>query len=256
MTTKHRLLAGGTAIVAGLWFLTGAGAAPDLPADSYKRAITADIAQLQKHLNHIVTNLEKSPREANRYGPTTRGLAMALALSAEATGDEGLQGTALKLADMLGKKNWKGAEALAKTLASKPGAAPLKPGNLHSKSNFALDEVMSPFRGSTVGGVNIEKDIRGIRDGKIAPDPVAIEIIAVRSGLLSDFAMHMPNDKATVNKAKTDEWVKLCKDSIEISNKLAKEAAKGRGANAKEMVGMVKALDAKCVSCHKDFRDD
>ena len=41
--------------------------------------IAADIAQLQKHLDHIVANLADNPKEANRYGPTARGLAMMLA---------------------------------------------------------------------------------------------------------------------------------------------------------------------------------
>ena len=79
MTTPLRMLAGGAALVAGLWLLTDAAAAPELPKDTYKKVADADIAQLQKHIAHIIDNLESNPKEANRYGPTTRGLAMMLA---------------------------------------------------------------------------------------------------------------------------------------------------------------------------------
>ena len=46
--------------------------APELPKDTYKKVAEADIAQLQKHIAHIIDNLESNPKEANRYGPTTR----------------------------------------------------------------------------------------------------------------------------------------------------------------------------------------
>jgi len=256
VTTPIRLLAGGTALVAGLWFLSAAPAAPELPKDAYQKVIAADIAQLQKHLDHIVANLAANPKEANRYGPTTRGLAMMLAASAEATGDEKLKTDSLQIAEVLGKKQWKEAAQMAKKLAAKPGSAPLKSGNLHEMHKFAIDEVMSPFRSGTVGGMNIEKDIRAIRDKKLAADPAAIEVLAARVAVLNDYAAHYPNDKATVNKAKTDQWIKYTKDSIEQSRKLAAEAAKGKSANTDELVKLVKAIDANCVNCHRDFRDD
>ena len=87
VTTKLRALAGAAALAAGLWILTGPTAAPAMPKDTYKKVVEADIAQLQKHLDHIVDNLAANPKEANRYGPTTRGLAMMLTMSAEATGE-------------------------------------------------------------------------------------------------------------------------------------------------------------------------
>src|SRR4029077_12228492 len=146
------MLAGGAALVAGLWLLTDAAAAPELPKDTYKKVADADIAQLQKHIAHIIDNLESNPKEANRYGPTTRGLAMMLAAYAEATGDEALRTDALKVADVLGKKQWKDAAPLAKMLTIKPGGAPLKPSELYKMHKISLEEMMSPFRGGTVGG--------------------------------------------------------------------------------------------------------
>ena len=256
MTTPFRLLAGGAMLVAGLWFLSAAPAAPELPKDTYQKSIQADIAQLQKHLDHIVKNLASSPREANRYGPTARALAMMLAASGEATGDEKLKTEALNIAAVLGKKDWKEAAALSKKLTAKPGGSALKPGNLHTMNKFNIEEVMSPFRSAMVGGMNIEKDIRAIRDKKMMPDPAAMEVLAARVAILNDFASHFPNDKATVSKAKTEQWEKLTKDSIDTSKKLAAEAAKGKSANVGEMTKLVSAIDARCANCHKEFRDD
>lgn len=256
MTIQLRLLTGGFALLVGLWFLASAPAAPELPKETFKKVIEADIGQLQKHLDHIVSNLAENPKEANRHGPTTRGLAMMLASYGEATGDEKLKSDSLKIAEGLGKKQWKEAADLAKKLSAKPGSAPLSPGNLHTMHKLALDEVMSPFRGATVGGMNIEKDIRALRDKKVAIDPAAVELLASRVAVLSDYAVHFPNDKAAVNKVKTDQWIKLCKESTDLSRKLAAEASKGKGANPSEITKLVAALDAKCVSCHKDFRDD
>jgi len=254
--TQLRLLAGGSAVLVGLCFLSAAPGAPELTKDAYKKVIEADIGQLQKHLDHIVSNLTENPKEANRHGPTTRGLAMMLASCAEATGDEALKNDALKIAEVLGKKQWKEAAELAKKLTTKPGTAPLKTGNLHTMHKFGLDEVMSPFRGGTVGGMNIEKDIRALRDKKVAVDPAAVELLAARVGVLSDYASHFPNDKASVSKAKTDQWVKFCKESMDLSKKLVAESSKGKAANQSEITKLVTAMDAKCVSCHKEFRDD
>jgi cytochrome c556 len=50
--------------------------------------------------------------------------------------------------------------------------------------------------------------------------------------------------------------MKLSKDSIDLTKKLDEEAAKGKGANEKEIVKLIKSLDAKCVVCHNKFRDD
>jgi cytochrome c556 len=256
VTRQLRLLAGGATLVVGMWYLSAAPAAPELPNDSYKKVIEADIAQIQQHLDHIVANLAANPKEANRYGPTTRGLAMMLASYAEATGDEKLKTDSLKLAETLGKKQWKDGLAQAKALAAKGGGAPLKSGNLHTMHKFLLEEVMSPYRGGTVGGMNIEKEIRAIRDKKVAIDPAAIEILAARVAVLNEFAIHFPNDKAQVNKAKTDLWIKLSKESVDLSKKLVAEASKGKKANEADLQKTMVLLDAKCATCHKEFRDD
>jgi hypothetical protein len=252
VSTQLRSLASASALFAGLWLLSGATAAPPLAKDTYKKAAEADIAQLQKHL----TTCDGDAKEAKRYGPTAKSIAMVLAMYGEAVGDSALKDQALKVADKIGSKNFKEALAAAKGLAVKPGAGPLPASGLAKLNKFALDEVMSPFRVSTVGGLNIEKDIRSLRDGKTAVNPADVEVLATRVAILLEYATSMPNDKATTNKANTDEWVKLSKDSIDLSKKLTEEAAKGKAANDKEIVKLIKSLDAKCVVCHNKFRDD
>jgi len=251
VSTQLRSLVGGTALIAGLWFLSGAAAAPPLAKDTYKKAAEADIAQLQKHL----TTCDNDAKEARRYGPTAKSMAMVLAMYGEATGDSALKAQALKVAEAIAAKNFKDALAAAKGLATKPGAAPLPPGGLAQLNSYALEEVMSPFRLAKVGGLDIEKDIRALRDKKLAVNPADVEVLAARTAVLLDYAATMPNDKAKANKANMDEWAKLSKDSIDIAKKLGDEAAKGKAAE-KEIITLIKSLDAKCVICHNKFRDD
>jgi hypothetical protein len=253
VTTQLRLLVGGTALVAGLCFLAGVTAAPPpLSKDSYKKVVEADIAQLQKTL----ATCESDASSAKRYGPTAKSVAMILAMYGEVTGDKDLRDQALKVAESVGAKKFDAASAAAKKLAFKPGAKPLESANLAKLGKYSLDEVMSPFRGGMVGGLNIEKDIRSIRDEKMTVVPADVEVLAARTAILLDYAMGMPNDKATTNKDNTKEWEKLTKDSLDITKKISDEAAKGKAANSKEIVKLIKSLDAKCVVCHNKFRDD
>ena len=53
MTIRLRLTAGAAALAAGLWFLSGAAAAPILPPDTYKKAAEADVKFLQTRLDEI-----------------------------------------------------------------------------------------------------------------------------------------------------------------------------------------------------------
>lgn len=252
VTTQLRLLIGGTALVAGLWYFASANAAPPLSKETYKKVAEADIAQLQKTL----ATCENDASMAKRFGPTAKSLAMMLAMYGEASGDKGLKDQALKVVGAVSAKKYADASAAAKALAVKPGTAQLAGSDLIKAGKYALDEAMSPFRGGTVGGLNIEKDIRSIRDEKMPVNPADVEILAARTAVLLEYAAAMPNDKATTKMESTKEWEKYSKDSIDLTKKITDEAAKGKTANAKEIVKMIKALDAKCVQCHQKFRDD
>lgn len=254
MTTRLRLTAGAAALAAGLTLLAGAAAAPVLPPETYKKAVQADIAKLQEHLNHINT----TPADAKRYGPTAKAMAMILAAYGEATGDKGLTDGALKVAEAITKKDYKVAEGAAKGLAAKAGGKPLPPGGLEKMHKFDLAEVMSPFRAGKVGGLNIEKDIRDAFN-KAAPvkvNPAAVEVLAARTAAIGEFTLHYPNDKATANPMNKTQWDNWTKDMIKVSQDLVAEAGKGAKADEKGIVKMLTSLDATCRDCHNKFRDD
>jgi hypothetical protein len=251
VTTRLRLLAGSAALAFGLLLLSGATAAPALPADAYKKAAEADVAQLQKHIETCLSDA----KEARRYGPTAKSLALMLAVYGEATGDAALKDGAIKVAEELAKKDFKAAGEAAKALAVKGGGKALASGMVHTKAKFTLDEAMSPFRGSKVGGLNLEKDIRDMMNGKLALDPTAVQVLATRTAVLGEFTEAFPNDKATINPGNKAKWVKWSKDMTDVSKKLAEEAGKGKSADNKEMIKLLKGLDAKCSDCHNEFRD-
>ena len=282
MTHLFRLAVCATALVAGLWFFSGAAAAPpELPKATYKKVIEADIALMKQQLDWIEKNWDDA--NAKAAARTVKTVAVMLVTNAETTGDAALRDQALKIAESTGKladavkprpamrvekavkDEAKALAALAAKLEFKPGAAPLKPTEPHKMKDFDLEHVMTPFRpgmdpdGGNRGGANIEKDIRDMVAKDRPPlkvDPAAVEILAARTALIGEFAIHYPNEKAKVNAANTKEWNELSKATIELSQKIAAEAGKGKGANDKEIVKMLDQLNGKCYKCHSVYRDE
>jgi Cytochrome C' len=269
VTTKLRMMVGGTALVAGLWALSAVAAAPILPKDTYKKVAEADVAELQQ----LLKTIEGDWTQAKRAGPTVKSIAMMLAMYGEATGDKDLKEKALKvgeasvklLAEAKKSENEKGTlEANAavakavKELAVKGGTAPLAPAGLQKMNKYSLEEVMSPFRGKTVGGLNIDRDIKDFikSDMPTKIDPAAIELLAARAAVLGEYMAYFPNEKASVNKANEDKWKMWSKQTLDMSKALAEEAAKGKGADEKKLLKGLQNLAAKCSDCHSTFRDD
>jgi hypothetical protein len=267
VTTPFRVLVGGIALFAGLWFLSATLAAPILPKDTYKKSAKADIAQLQKHLAVI----NGDPKEAKRFGPTVKSLAMMLAMYGEATGDEALRGWALKVGEASSKllaearkpENDQGIRdasaavaKLAKDLVVKAGNAPLTPANLQNQNKFALDEVMSPFRAARVGGLNIDRDIKDMTKKEMpAPiDPAAVELLAARTIILGEYMQYFPNAKVN-NAAKMAQWANWSKETVELSKQLAEESVKGKKADETRLLFLLKKLEENCAACHAVFRD-
>jgi len=180
---------------------------------------------------------------------------MILAMYGEATGDAPLRDGALKVADAIAKKDYKAAAEAAKGLAAKGTGKALAPSGLEGKAKFGLEEVMSPFRASKVGGLNIDKDMRDMMKGTTPIDMSALQLLAARTAVLGEYSVAFPNEKATINAANKAKWDKWSKEMTEISKKLDAEAAKGKTADSKEIVKMLKMLDAKCLDCHNEFRD-
>lgn len=254
MTNRIRLTAGGAVLAAGLWFLATATAAPPaLSKDSYQKAIKAEIAFLQTKLGDLAADPVKN-RGAIR---TVKAASMYLVIYAEAVKDDSLKSQALKVAaeiekaaDPKGAKDWKPALEAAKALSAPKADAAAK-----GPKSFTLEDVMSPFRVAKAGGMNIEADMKGaLKSGKI--DPAEAELIGVRSAVIAEYTTGMPNDKASTNKAMKDKWERWSKDMSVASKELTDEAAKGKAADEKKLIATLKKLDASCINCHNDFRNE
>jgi hypothetical protein len=262
VTAKIRLLVGGTTLAAGLWLLTAATAAPPLPKESAKKVIAADIASVQALTTDIAGDADPSK---TKRGPirTVRTLVLMIAAQADATGDAALRSHVGKLGQAIDKasetkdaKDWKAVADVAKGLSA-PKADPSVPKGALVKHD--LEDVMSPFRVSKSGGMNVEKDIRDIiaagkKGGKI--DPTATELIGGRCVSLSDYAQKLPNDKARTNPASTKKWDDYCKRMADAGKELTEESAKGAGADQKKLLGALNKLNASCTDCHNDFRNE
>lgn len=243
MLTRLRLAVGAT-LAAGLWLLASAAAAPpDMPKDSYKKAIDADVASIQKILN----GGSPDKRAAN----TIRAQAMMIAVYGEATKNGDLTAQAVKVAEAAAKKDWATADKEAKMLAAPPKGGKVN-GALEQQAKFDLDTAMSPFRLGKVGGLNIEADIRSaVKGGTVAAKDA--ELLAVRTAAIGSYAIHYPNEKASANGGNKSKWEKWSKEMMSVSKEIAEEA--GKGGDAKKLAGMFKRLDATCTNCHNEFRD-
>ena len=244
MTHPIRTLAGCAALAAGLWLVSAAATAdtPQLPKSAYQKAAEADVKFLQTRL----AELAKDPKPRPGFYKPAIGIALLLSAYGDALGDAKLKGDAIKVAEALDKKEFKGADALAKNLAVKPGT----PGKGAALPKPFGDEdmlyyVMNPFRGGTVGGLNLENEIGALTKSKNpAPvDPSAVEILAARSAVINAYAFHHPNEKAKTNAANKKLWEKWSTEAVDLSKQLAEEAGKGRGADEKKIRTTLKNRD-------------
>ena len=263
MTATIRPLVGGTALAAGLWFLTAATAAPPaLAKDSTKKATEADIALLQKQLDTVAADPRPNKMKSGLIR-TTRALVLMLGGYADLSGDAALRAQVAKVggaidksSDPKGDGDWKPAIEAAKGLSKPPAGGAAPKGDL---VKFDLEDVMSPFRLAKSGGMNVEKDIREFRADFKANKAVPakdLELIGVRSAVLSDHTTKLPNAKATANDQLTKKWEKYSKDMGAAGKELADEAGKGDKSDAKKLSAALNKLDATCSNCHNDFRNE
>jgi hypothetical protein len=249
VTTRTVLATGALALAVGLSFVAApapAAAPPALPEASYQRAIKYEVGFLTQKLDDIVADPMKN-RGAVR---TVKASALILGVYADAVKNDALKSQSMKVSEGLEKKDFKLAAEAAKGLAS-PKADPTAKG---SKA-FTLEDIMSPFRVGKAGGQNVEADIKGaVKEGKV--DPAAAELIGVKSAVIADFTKDLPNDKASTNNAMKVKWARWSTDMAAASKELTEEAAKGKGADEKKLVMTLKKLDASCINCHNDFRNE
>ena len=267
MKNPSRVLVGCAALAAGLWLVTGPAPAgtPDLPADSYKKAAAADVKFLQERLDELA----KADTPLTRSAKPATAVALLVAAYADALGDPALKDGAIKVGEAIEAKNYKEASALANKLAVKPGGGKAG-GDLpklpfyeakKDKSSFYLSTTMKVFSNTKVlnipAGLNIEKDLKEwtARGSTAKLDPAEVELLAVRSAVVNEYALHNPTEKAANNPKNLKEWQDLAKQSVDLSKQIAAEAGK-KGANPKELRKQLTLLEAACTNCHGKYRYD
>lgn len=264
MSYTLRTLFGCLALAAGVWATMPAPPAaaadvPDLSKDSYKKAAEADLKFLQTRLGELAKKQAAGDKLLDGQIKPALGVAMLLSVYADALGDGALKTDAVKVAEAIFAKKFADAETLAKKLTVKPGA-PGKAGALPKpfKDDVMLAAVMSPFRGGSVGGLNIDRDIKDMtkKMNPIKIDPAAVEILAARSAVINAYGFHHPNEKASVKADNKKKWEKWSTDSVDLSKQIAAEAAKGAKSDEAKLRTLLTTLNARCTDCHNAFRDD
>lgn len=241
--TRRRIWSGVAALAVGVTALGYVNAAAPLAAPVYTKVIDADIAALNKLLN------EGKPERGAMS--TIKPLALLIASNAKHAGKDGVAAAAVKVAEAASKKDWAGATATAKTLASASGGT--VPADLHKLYKMDLADAMSPFRLAKSGGLNIEKDIREGKKATSSITPDTAVLIGARTAAIAEFTYHFPVDKAA-SGAGAAKWKKLTDSMLDVSKQLT-EAASKPGATPASLSKLMGALDATCINCHNEFRD-
>lgn len=247
-----RRIVGATAVVGlAAWSLSAKEVNP-LPEGSSVAVGAADIAFLQK-------GLSKEPQK--REVPTLKAVAMLVALNAQHQTDgkdgakmAGLRDAALAVAAAVGKKDFAAAKVAAAGLAdAKPAAAakPVKIEELISAHKFELEELMSTFRKGTVGGLNLEADVKA--QSKAVTDPKVAAVIAGRIALIGEYTLLLPPEGTDATKKK--QWDDWSKEMTDLAVKISTESAKGATADKVKMAKGFRDLDANCNACHTVFRN-
>jgi hypothetical protein len=240
-----RCLAALTGVVMAAWFCT---AREPLPTSVTDKLIDGDIAYLQKQL-------EKAAPE-KRALPTIKATALFLGVYAQdnltgAKGDQmaGLRAEAIKVADAVAKKDYAGAKSLVAGLKAAKGGDK-KSMELHKQAKLSIEEVMSAFRKGTVGGRNIEADMKA--QAKSLTDVGLAAEIGGRSAAIAVLSEKLPPTGTT--GMKLTQWNDWAKEMKEIGTSLAMEGGKA-DADKKKMTTLLNKLDKNCTDCHKVFRD-
>jgi len=230
------------ALTALTWLGTAQGRLAEPVGFSDSATLAADLAFLQK-------GLQKDPQK--RELPTLKAVALLVALNSQnsKTDQSGVRDGALAVAAALSKKDFAQAKMLAAGLAdAKP--TDKKALDLKTVSKTDLEEIMSCFRRGTVGGLNLEADIKAY--SRSVTDVKAAGVVAGRVALIADYTLWLPpSDAAGDKKAQWDKW---STEMGTIAKDIHSETAKGDQADKAKLAKSFKALETNCNACHTVFR--
>ena len=242
----RRIVGATVAVGLAAWSL---GAANPLTLPEGNGVAAADIAFLQKGLSK-----QPIPREV----PTLKATAMLVALNAQnqmggkdGAKMAGLRDAALEVAAAVGKKDFAAAKTAAAALNDAKPVSDAKPVKLESMHKFELEELMSTFRKGTVGGLNLEAEVKA--QSKAVTDPKLAAITAGRVALIGVYTVELPPEG--IDAAKKMQWDAWSKEMTKLASDVSDEAAKGAAADKAKLAKGFKALDMNCNACHTVFRN-
>jgi hypothetical protein len=240
-----RFVSGSVVLLASFAAFGGRESAADtpLPAPDATALVAAEA-------EYLTTKLGNMPNNAPRTLKTT---AMLIALVAQEQGDTDLRDKAVAVAEAIAKKDYAGAQKLAKELPPlKPGGK-VSPIDLTQKANFDLTDLMDVFRlDRGKGGRSHEKEVRD--HAKKIPDPKKAALLAYKIAKIADYTEVMVPTSLGGKKTK-ENWTKYSQEMRDLAMKAGQAAAGAKGMD-KAATAAFKKLDANCTACHNIFRDD
>jgi hypothetical protein len=220
---------------------------------------------LQTRLDDFVAKEAAKERIPESRMQQASAATLLLASYADALGDKLLRDEVLKVGEAVNVKKYKEAADLAKKLVIKPGKGPvsdelqrLRALEARSDKNEQyLIHTASLFRPDRVGGLNIERDLMALvrKKDPAKIDPEAVELIAVRTAVISQYTFNHPTPEVERSPANLMEWLGRSRQSAELSRSIIGEVRKGKDADEKKVRELLTRLRSSCDACHEKFRD-
>lgn len=206
---------------------------------AYLETIKSDLAFLEAGL--------KSP-PANRAVMPLKATAMLIAWVAQENKNYAMRDQALKVAELMAKKDYSKAKVEAAKIGTMTGGegSDLK---LATAARFDIEELMTLFKPANRSGRDFENLVRQyanvVRDVKKAGD------VGSHIAIIAKYTHEQP--VASAGGAKLKLWQKFAKEMEQLGNDVAEEAGKASPSKA-TLISKFKALDANCTACHNEFR--
>lgn len=268
--TPARTLLVAAALVAGLAWLTQAGAADPPSDDEFKALVDQDakiIAKAADAVDKAATPKDKTAVIKNAT-PAIKSSAVIMAgyANAKITGKDpaadakaaAVRDAAIKIYEAANKKDFKAAAAEAAGLAKlKPAAKAEKMDTaslIKAFPELTSKEVMHNLHTTRAFGTNVEADIKANAEKKgTAAKPADAAMMAQRVLATGEYSKTVAKISGENEKEKK-EWEQYNEKMIKATEDLL-AAAKKKSSPA-DMVKAFTAVNASCVRCHDDFKKD
>jgi hypothetical protein len=229
--------------------------AAEIKDDDFKSYLEQDVAHLSKNLK------DGAPTKNGIKQAKAAAMMIAMSAQLQITGQDKakdakmatLRDNAVKVAEAVLSKKYAEAVEISKLLTTSTPASPTaktEPVELEKKAKFDMDELMKILHKTSVGGLNIEIELKEASEK--LKDVSKIPVMAARLIAIAEYTEKMPSETGAGKKS-LENWKKLSV-TMKDAAKETYEASKTTKPDLKKIQTSLGKLNASCTECHNVFK--